>query len=671
MRRDPSRGSRASPRTAAMGRGGGLQLRCRTTVVEMLLVLAPLLLGCSSAPPGDSAPGLPEDRGDSAGSGACEPGQELCNGEDDDCDGRVDDEDDDVADRGLWYRDADGDGVGAGEPTEACEAPRRFVAETGDCDDGDAGVGPHRNEACDDAGVDEDCDGLVDDEDEKPDGEQAWYPDADGDGYGAPAGEVWRCAPPEGHVADGSDCEDADGTVSPAEIEMCGNGVDDDCDGKPNGCGLGSLPEVGPERSVAWFHQATPSTNFGYALVTGDLDGDGVDDLLCQDYNQPTDGWGRGVAVYFGPFAGEVTSDSATILELSTNGYDVPDTMTIVVGELNGDGLLDVAQANDPGGGLGARVNLWWGGPGVRTGGRSEQGTIDSPDGDSSQWGRSLASGDFDVDGDLDLAIGSEVDAGAYIHAGPFEDGQRDRRETTATLFTTESGSTGTTLAAGDGNGDGLDDLAISDVRHDDDRGGVYVFEGPFAGQLFFDSDSAGSMEGEHEGDEAGTQLAWAADVNGDGADDLAISAPREAAGGAEAGAVYIVYGPFGADRSLSASETKILGSEGDQLGLVAWVGDVGGFGAETLAIGNWQDSEGGYLAGALALFYAPARGELRFDDADVLFRGAEGAYLGADVYGPGDLTGDGVEDLLVTAGSWDGDNGANGATFLLAGGGG
>jgi hypothetical protein len=106
----------------------------------------------------------------------------LCDGLDNDCDGSVD----------LDGSDVDGDGDGL----RGCD---------GDCDDEDPDrLGPEE-EACD--GVDNDCDGLVD-----LDGTDV---DADGDG-------LLLCA---------DDCDDTDGQATVPSAEVCGDGIDQDCDG--------------------------------------------------------------------------------------------------------------------------------------------------------------------------------------------------------------------------------------------------------------------------------------------------------------------------------------------------------------------------------------------------------------------------------------------------------
>jgi hypothetical protein len=151
---------------------------------------------------------------------------ELCDGLDNDCDGTVDE---DVVDGTTWYRDADGDGFGdaaSSSSTATCDQPSGYVADDSDCDDGDASVHPYADEHCN--GLDDDCDGTVD-EDSAVDA-PTWYADVDSDGYGDPAAGQASCSQPGGYIADGSDCDDLDSLVNPGADELC-DSVDNDCDG--------------------------------------------------------------------------------------------------------------------------------------------------------------------------------------------------------------------------------------------------------------------------------------------------------------------------------------------------------------------------------------------------------------------------------------------------------
>ncbi len=129
------------------------------------------------------------------------------------------------------FPDADGDGYRPDTPATVvsldadCGDSMEAGVETpaGDCDDGNADVHPGRIETCN--GVDDDCNGAVDDTQD-----QAWYQDADGDGFGVTTAFVLSCSPVPGHSATPGDCNDADPDAYPFAPETC-NGRDDDCDG--------------------------------------------------------------------------------------------------------------------------------------------------------------------------------------------------------------------------------------------------------------------------------------------------------------------------------------------------------------------------------------------------------------------------------------------------------
>jgi predicted outer membrane repeat protein len=157
-------------------------------------------------------------------SGAVHPGaDEVCNGVDDDCDGTVDR---DATDAPTWYADTDGDGFGdAATALEACEAPSGYLDDDTDCDDADATAFPGGEEVCD--GVDNDCDGAIDDDATDA---SLWFANADGDGFGDPDSWVYACSAPSGYLADDTDCDDTRAATYPGATEAC-NGIDDDCDG--------------------------------------------------------------------------------------------------------------------------------------------------------------------------------------------------------------------------------------------------------------------------------------------------------------------------------------------------------------------------------------------------------------------------------------------------------
>ncbi len=201
---------------------------------------------------------------------AINPGAaEVCSdGVDNDCDGQIDPST--STDAGTWYRDGDLDGYGEGSMSiQSCTQPIGYVgdgtdcddtrsdiypgapetcvdaedlncdgsisyadfdgdgyAACVDCDDNDATAYPYNPEVCD--GVDNDCDGTVDEAGTS--GESTWYEDSDGDGYGNAAIASVSCFASSGQVADHTDCDDGNATTYPGATESC-DGIDNDCDG--------------------------------------------------------------------------------------------------------------------------------------------------------------------------------------------------------------------------------------------------------------------------------------------------------------------------------------------------------------------------------------------------------------------------------------------------------
>ncbi|MCB9760484.1 MAG: right-handed parallel beta-helix repeat-containing protein [Alphaproteobacteria bacterium] len=199
-----------------------------------LLLLA--LVACKDdAPPSDDSgePVVIDEDGDGVaaeddcddGDAAVYPGaEELCDGVDRDCDGAVDE----GTTLSAW---TDGDADGYGDPAnavEVCALADGLVDNFADCNDADAAIFPGAEESC--SGLDNDCDGLVDEGAALP-----WYVDADGDGFGDPDAVLQSCAQPSGTVDNGDDCDDGDASVSPAATADPCDTIDNDCDGLVDG----------------------------------------------------------------------------------------------------------------------------------------------------------------------------------------------------------------------------------------------------------------------------------------------------------------------------------------------------------------------------------------------------------------------------------------------------
>jgi hypothetical protein len=205
-----------------------------------------------------------DDREDDINPGAIE----LCNGLDDDCNGLVDDE---AIDGVEAWPDQDGDGYGAeGEPWTSCSLGAGWATQGGDCDDQDNSIHPGRQETCND--IDEDCDGVVD---EDASGILTfWYLDSDGDGWGERDVRVYSCAMPPGHVLRDGDCDDLDPLRHPWAEERC-NQLDDDCDGITDEDPVDGIPGWTDQDGDGWGDEERPVVSCPWDATTsraGDCD---------------------------------------------------------------------------------------------------------------------------------------------------------------------------------------------------------------------------------------------------------------------------------------------------------------------------------------------------------------------------------------------------------------
>jgi hypothetical protein len=304
-------------------------------------------------------------------------------------------------------------------------------------------------------------------------------------------------------------------------------------------------------------------------------------------------------------------------------------------------------------------------------------------------FGSALASGDFDGDGFLDLAVGVHLeDVGSVSDAGAVNvlygrgiglDDPRNQfwhQDSPGITGDAETGDFfGFAVAAGDFDGDGRDDLAIGltgeDVAGVTNAGAVIVLYGAAAGLTtdrtqFWSQGSPGVEDDVELSDGFGSALT-AGDFNGDGRDDLAIGVGSEDLGAlADAGAVNVLYGTAS---GLSAATDQFIHQDSpnvqdaaesdDFFGYALASGDFNGDGYDDLAVGVSDEdivvSTSTYTdAGAINVLYGSA--SRLTATGNRLFRQGNSGVLDLpesnDHYGrslaSGDFDGDGYDDLAI-----------------------
>jgi hypothetical protein len=348
-----------------------------------------------------------------------------------------------------------------------------------------------------------------------------------------------------------------------------------------------------------------------------------------------------------------------------------------------------------------------------------EQGFVIQGDRAGDTAGRSVSSaGDINNDGFADVIVGAPyadgggTDSGeSYVvfgSAGGF--GAPDASGRSVLDLTTLSASDGSVLfgdaagdlfgisrtSGGDINGDGFDDFIIGAPLGDDggrDAGEAYVlFGGPeFAlsgdsGRHVIDATTISAeqgfvIQGAEIGDQAGSNVSSAGDVNGDGFDDLIVGARFSDDGGTNAGASYVLFGSEGGFGKVDTSGRRIVDlgalpaeqgfvirgdTAGDEFGRsVSDADDVNGDGFDDIIIGAYQGDDGGSAAGeAYVLFGSPSGfgtpggsdenvvdlSTLSEEQGFVIQGDAAGDETGGVVSGAGDVNGDGYNDLIVGA---------------------
>ncbi len=563
----------------------------------------------------------------------------------------------------TWWADEDGDGHG--DPAvsqEACNQPSSYVDNDEDCDDTTEFVSPIAKERCD--GQDNDCDTEVD-EDDSIDA-VTWYPDADNDEFGDGSEPTPKCDQPRGYVEDATDCDDTNGEINPLACEVCGDDIDNDCDGVEV---CDSLADAGLilRGEVEGDRAGTQARN------AGDMNGDGFSDLAIA---APAAEGGAGkIYIVAGPASGELSLADATATVTGDAGSEAG-TGLAAIGDIDGDDYAEILVGAPEG-----NHAFVWGGPDW-----SVTATF-TGETEAEEAGKGIARlGDFNDDGEADFVIGSPAsdegsdDGGAvYVVFGPVT-GSFDLYEADSVWYGDAEGQrAGDALTgAGDMDGDGYEDFIFGADGLGSSAatvGAVYVVYGPQVG-LFGTDDVDVKWFGEAEG-EAAAYPAGIGDVSGDGRDDVAIAVPGAQLEEDEpkSGAIFIWYGAgYTVIDNVNRGDASLVGEADLDFLFLPVNGTDGGYGDQNadgydeLFVSAIANDYAATDAGASYLLYGPLSGELSLCDCDVHYYGEEaGDGSGTSTTGAGDFNDDGTPDLMTSAPGHDGDKGS---TYVIFGGG-
>lgn len=353
----------------------------------------------------------------------------------------------------------------------------------------------------------------------------------------------------------------------------------------------------------------------------------------------------------------ELTATDGFVIEGENNsdnfGYDIQNA-----GDINNDGIDDIvigaprADAN----------NLFNSGKASVIFGRN--------DGFSTPFDASMLDGTngFVINGLEGDDLGSRVAASTYSFLG------------------------GTVCAAGDINGDGIDDLMVNAPRMDYYRGKSYIIFGKettFSASFDLtglDGTNGFSISGESTGEDFGLSADKAGDINGDGIDDLIMGARGvDAPAGSNSGRAYVVFGSksgFSATFNLSGLDGsngfKIDGKAvSDRLGVVSGAGDINGDGIGDLVIGapSATVGENTNAGKSFTIFGKKESFGSSFDLSDLdgsngfTINGSAASNFISDISRAGDINGDGVDDFMISAHQADpNEKGNAGESYIVFG---